>query len=257
MPYENRIPFIGFDPTRALKGFLQVFCLGDKHQVHHVALASLTIEDTWRQIIHHLVQLGRTFSRMQQPCRQDRGSTVDLRSDFRTFHDGAGVATGEQENRRGGQKDQGSGDHGCGHQLGTGASFYFLASTQADPIAVDQLYRIEFQGYFAANSQDSPALNSSDGAASHGSGWNDSEASKVHISHHDKIQEVSNVGVGRGNAFGKSKLNGSTVWNGQPGRNRSHLLGRETRHEKHREQDVSRYFVERCAEQFMPPLLEA
>jgi hypothetical protein len=33
--------------------------------------------------------------------------------------------------------------------------------------------------------------------------------------------------VGRGNAFGQLKLDGSSVWNGQSGRNRTHLLGPE------------------------------
>ena len=63
VPDEYRLPFVSFDPTGALKGFLQVFLLADKNQVQHVALAALTTEDTWRQIIHHLAQFGGTFSR--------------------------------------------------------------------------------------------------------------------------------------------------------------------------------------------------
>ena len=77
-----------------------------------------------------------------------------MRSDFRTLYHSALVATGEQENRRGGQEDQAGGDHGCGHQLGTGASFDLHVCTQPDPIAVDQFYGIEFQGHFASDAQE-------------------------------------------------------------------------------------------------------
>ena len=135
--------------------------------------------------------------------------------DFRTFQHRAVVATDEHENRRCRQEDHSGGDHRCRHQLGTGASFHFHAGTQPDPIAVDQFYRIEFQGYVASHSQKPLVLNSSDRTAGHGSGRNHGEAFDAHISHHDKIQEVSHARVRRGNTFGKLKLDGSSIWNGQ------------------------------------------
>ena len=67
-------------------------------------------------------------------------------------------------------------------------SFHLHARTQPDLIAVNQFYGIEFQGYLASDSQQPPALNSSDRAAGHGSGRNNRETSNVHISHDDKIQ---------------------------------------------------------------------
>ena len=151
--------------------------------------------------------------------------SVNMGRDFRTLQHSAVVAMGEQENRRCRQEEQPGSDHRRRHQLGPGASFHFHAGAQPDPITVDQLYRIESYGYVASDSQKPFALNSSDRTAGHGSGRNHGEAVDAHISQHHKIQEVSYARVRRGNTFGKLKLNGSSIWNGQSGRNRTHLLG--------------------------------
>src|ERR1035437_6667745 len=166
------------------------------------------------------------------------------------------MATGEQKNWRSGQEDEAGGDHACGHQLGTGAAFHVHAGTQPDLIAVYQFYGIEFQGHLASHSPQPPALNASDAAVGDGSRGNNRETGDVYISYHDKIQVVANPGVGRGNAFGKLKLDGGSIGNGQSGRNRTSFLGRNPRHEKHREQDISGYFAEIRAGQWAPPLLE-
>src|SRR5580704_12637207 len=120
---------------------------------------------------------------------------------------------GEQENRRSGQEDQARDDHCSNHKLGAGAALYFLRSMQPDPITVGQLHRIELQGYLAPNSQKVPAFNSSDRTTGHCSSLNDGEASNAHISHDNKIQGVSNAGMGRRNAFGESEFDRSAVWN--------------------------------------------
>ena len=57
VPDEYRIPFVSLYLAGALKGILQIFLLGDENQVHHVALAPLGVEDTWRQIIYHRAEL--------------------------------------------------------------------------------------------------------------------------------------------------------------------------------------------------------
>ena len=155
------------------------------------------------------------------------------------------MATGEQENWRSGQEDEARGDHGSGHQLGTRPSSHLQVGSQAGPLAVYQFYGIQFQDYLASHPQQPLALNSSDGAVGDGSRRNNVETFHAHIPHDDKIQAVSNPGVGRGNAFRKPKLDGGPIGNGQCGRNRTSLLGRNPRHEEHGEQDISRYLAEK------------
>ena len=83
--------------------------------------------------------------------------------------------------------------------------FTSMRAAQIDLIAVDQLHRIEFQGYFASNSQESFALNTNDGAAGHGSGRNHGEASDTHIAHDDKVQVVSCAAHGQRKRFRPSE----------------------------------------------------
>ena len=115
---------------------------------------------------------------------------------------------------------------------------------QLDSITIDKFERVEFQAYFAANPQDSPAFNFSNGTTGLGAGRNNGEASNIHVPDHGEIQKVSHAGVGRGNAFGKSKFDGSAIWNYQRGGHRVRLLRRNTSQEKHHEQNVSRCFAE-------------